>query len=113
MRERERGLVSSAKTSLDSSGSFCPVLFIKLVVLRLSAHTHGLSRLSCGSSMVAFVSLTRPFFFFSREGTCSGYILLAVSSVLISVIDCWLMSKHELLINFVQSLICFGKLCHI
>lgn len=63
MRERERGLVSSAKTSLDSSGSFCPVLFIKLVVLRLSAHTHGLSRLSCGSSMVAFVSLTRPFFF--------------------------------------------------
>lgn len=63
MRDRESWF-PCAKTFLDTAGSFCPVPFIKVVVLRLSAHTHGLSRLSCGSSMVEL-------FLFLEQG---GYV---------------------------------------
>lgn len=89
--ERERELVSSAKTFLDTAGSFCPVLFIKVVVLRLTAHTHGLSRLSCGSSTVAVFPLSRTSF--SSQDTCFGHVLLAISILLISVIHIGLLAN--------------------
>lgn len=38
--QREGRTLCSAKTFLNTAGSVCPVLFIKVVVLRPSAHTH-------------------------------------------------------------------------
>lgn len=59
--QREWRTPCSAKTFRNTAGSVCPVLFIKVVVLRPSAHTHGLRGLSYGSCMVPVLPLSKTF----------------------------------------------------
>lgn len=47
-----RGQETAAKTFLDSCGSFCCFLFIKVAVVQVTKCIRRLSRLSCGSSVV-------------------------------------------------------------
>ncbi len=94
-RKREREMVFSAKAFLDTAGSFFPALFIKVVVLRLSAHTwikqaqlwklHGHS-LSPGLKLL-LAGRVRVF-----DMSC---YLNQVLCFLLSTLDCWSICKHE------------------
>lgn len=69
-----RGQLTAAKTLLDSCGSFCCFLFIKVAVVQVTKGIRRLSRLSCGSSVVTLFSLTNkervssPRFFYTVLG---------------------------------------------